>query len=627
MSGCFARIVRNYKILNQFQSCVLCSTNRTTEPILCWKQILDLKREHFLSQTFERMKVLRVSQSPGTDVVTLSLEINGKNRKLHRPADETLEKTFCRIRATLQSSDKNNKKRKHDETGGSPIEKLEVNVKLLNLDGDKCSLDEKCNEVWQRASLLEIQEEKYRVVYNPPTATMVKLPPSPLAGMTLYPSLQFDFASHQFSKFTWLRSSLNKNNMNGKKGSPTKDNWVVVSNDKLHTPSFDDVGHKFKLQVTPGSETHPANNDDVISDDVIIAEDVSGPVLPARSSYLFDCRHVHTTKKCSGDTFRMVCFNILADCYATQDFARKELFPYCPDDIIKMDYRIQLIQKELEGYHGDLICLQEVDRFVFENHLVSSMSLQNFAGALATKKQCKEGVAVFYNRDRFKLISVENKILQESLTTDEVNKDLLEKVSRNQSLKSSVLQRGSCVLLAVLQSVDAPHRHLVLANTHLFWHPRALNIRLIQMGIILNLVKEKMKTTSASLPEGGVVTPIICGDLNSKPASGLCDLMQDGNIPTNHADWYSGGITNYHGGDWSLSHDMKFVSACGKPTYTNYVTGFSDCLDYIYIDPRMLGIKQVVPHPPHHLVTMHTAIPCVTSPSDHIAQVVDLGWT
>uniref|UniRef100_H2XVP7 2',5'-phosphodiesterase 12 n=1 Tax=Ciona intestinalis TaxID=7719 RepID=H2XVP7_CIOIN len=464
---------------------------------------------------------------------------------------------------------------------------------------------------WQRASLLEIQEEKYRVVYNPPTATMVKLPPSPLAGMTLYPSLQFDFASHQFSKFFWFKRKQHE--------------WEERFANQLHTPSFDDVGHKFKLQVTPGSETHPANNDDVISDDVIIAEDVSGPVLPARSSYLFDCRHVHTTKKCSGDTFRMVCFNILADCYATQDFARKELFPYCPDDIIKMDYRIQLIQKELEGYHGDLICLQEVDRFVFENHLVSSMSLQNFAGALATKKQCKEGVAVFYNRDRFKLISVENKILQESLTTDEVNKDLLEKVSRNQSLKSSVLQRGSCVLLAVLQSVDAPHRHLVLANTHLFWHPRALNIRLIQVSLLHARISHLSIGNTSFY--SGVVTPIICGDLNSKPASGLCDLMQDGNIPTNHADWYSGGITNYHGGDWSLSHDMKFVSACGKPTYTNYVTGFSDCLDYIYIDPRMLGIKQVVPHPPHHLVTMHTAIPCVTSPSDHIAQVVDLGWT
>uniref|UniRef100_H2YAW2 Endonuclease/exonuclease/phosphatase domain-containing protein n=1 Tax=Ciona savignyi TaxID=51511 RepID=H2YAW2_CIOSA len=252
------------------------------------------------------------------------------------------------------------------------------------------------------------------------------------------------------------------------------------------------------------------------------------------------------------------------------------------------------------------------------------MSLQNFAGALATKKHCKEGVALFYKRDRFKLISVENKVLQESLENDEVNKELLERVSRNQSFKSTVTQRGSCVLLAVLQSIEDPRRHLVVANTHLYWHPRAPNIRLVQMGIVLNLVKAKVDSMLST--DGAIVTPIICGDLNSNPTSGVCDLIRDGTLPSNHADWYAGGITNYHGGDWTLSHDMSFINSCGSLSYTTYVTAFTGCLDYIFINPQQINVKQVVPHPPHNLVTMHTALPCVTSPSDHIAQVVDLEW-
>ena len=54
------------------------------------------------------------------------------------------------------------------------------------------------------------------------------------------------------------------------------------------------------------------------------------------------------------------------------------------------------------AYKADILCLQEVDRFVFENHLVSALSLKNYAGALATKMVTKEGVALFYNRSKFK---------------------------------------------------------------------------------------------------------------------------------------------------------------------------------------------------------------------------------
>ena len=45
----------------------------------------------------------------------------------------------------------------------------------------------------------------------------------------------------------------------------------------------------------------------------------------------------------------MVSYNILADLYADSDFTRSVLHPYCPPYALHIDYRKQLIVKELMG--------------------------------------------------------------------------------------------------------------------------------------------------------------------------------------------------------------------------------------------------------------------------------------
>jgi 2',5'-phosphodiesterase len=45
----------------------------------------------------------------------------------------------------------------------------------------------------------------------------------------------------------------------------------------------------------------------------------------------------------------VVSYNILADLYADSEVSRKQLFPYCPPYALNIDYRKQLIMKELLG--------------------------------------------------------------------------------------------------------------------------------------------------------------------------------------------------------------------------------------------------------------------------------------
>lgn len=45
----------------------------------------------------------------------------------------------------------------------------------------------------------------------------------------------------------------------------------------------------------------------------------------------------------------MVSYNILADLYADSEVSRTQLYPYCPPYALSIDYRKQLILKELLG--------------------------------------------------------------------------------------------------------------------------------------------------------------------------------------------------------------------------------------------------------------------------------------
>lgn len=48
-------------------------------------------------------------------------------------------------------------------------------------------------------------------------------------------------------------------------------------------------------------------------------------------------------------SFRIMSYNILADTYADSDYSKDVLFPYCPTYALDMDYRKQLILKEIIG--------------------------------------------------------------------------------------------------------------------------------------------------------------------------------------------------------------------------------------------------------------------------------------
>lgn len=473
-------------------------------------------------------------------------------------------------------------------------------------------------DAWQDGAVLQIGDVKYKVERNPPAFTELQLPRYIMAGFPVCPKLSLEFGDPGSSVFRWYREVRAGAAEPGERGlaaatatssrSLPSPAWAETGvQERVYTPSNADVGLRLKLHCTPGNGQRFGPSREL--------ESVC-PVEAGPGTCTFDHRHLYTKKVTEDPCIRTVSYNLLADTYAQTEFSRTVLYPYCAPYALELDYRQNLIQKELTGYNADLICLQEVDRAVFADSLVPALEAFGLEGVFRIKQH--EGLATFYRKSKFTLLSQHDISFQEALGSDPLHKELLEKLALNPLAQEKVLQRSSVLQISVLQSTKDPSKKICVANTHLYWHPKGGYIRLIQMAVAL----VHIRNVSCNLYPG--IPVIFCGDFNSTPSTGLYHFVINGSITEDHEDWASNGEEERC--NMSLTHLFKLKSACGEPAYTNYVGGFHGCLDYIFIDLNALEVEQVIPLPSHEEVTTHQALPSVSHPSDHIALVCDLKW-
>ena len=79
-------------------------------------------------------------------------------------------------------------------------------------------------------------------------------------------------------------------------------------------------------------------------------------------------------------------------------------------------------------------------------------------------------------------------------------------------------------------------------------------------------------------------------------------------------------------GDTALHQPFQFENACGLPQYTNYVTSFAGCLDYVFVEKTKFTTEKVVPLPTHEEVTRYIALPNTHFPSDHLPVICEIKW-
>ncbi|XP_051874911.1 2',5'-phosphodiesterase 12 [Pristis pectinata] len=536
---------------------------------------------------------------PGEAKMTISFELDGGHRRLEREQSECLRAALARIaNNVLKAQTRPKKGRKAAAAAQAQAQATAPDVSL-HLGEEAVPGDTRNAEAWQDGAVLQVGEGRYQVQRNPPTVTRLELPASILAGFPVCPQVQIEFGQPAESRFEWLREAVGT-------GTCT---WEPAASGRVFTPGNSLIGSKLKLRCSPGDGSRFGPAAELQSAGVVEA----GPGVCT-----FDSRHLFTQEAAAEALLRVVSYNILADVYAQTELSKTSLYPYCAQYALHADYRQNLIKKELSGYHADILCLQEVDKSVFTDSLSPAMDAFGYHGLFRIKEKQHEGLATFFRASKYRLLSQHDVTFSEALASDPLHTDLLQKVSANPNVKEKVLQRSTALQVCVLQSLEDSSRKVCIGNTHLYWHPKGGHIRLIQIAIAFRHLHQII---SEMYPN----TPIIfCGDFNSTPTSGLYDFVTRGSISTDHQDWSSNGEEEQC--RMSLTHSFKLISACGEPTYTNYVGGFQGCLDYIFMDVNMFEVAQVIPFPTHEEITCHLALPSVSHPSDHIALVCDLQW-
>jgi 2',5'-phosphodiesterase len=213
---------------------------------------------------------------------------------------------------------------------------------------------------------------------------------------------------------------------------------------------------------------------------------------------------------------------------------------------------------------------------------------------------------------------------------------------------------------------DGEKAALVVGNTHLFYHPLAGHVRLMQAFVVCKELDEWCRVGGDALTRNQL---IFCGDLNSCPNSGALKLLRDRKVAPDQCetwknlyeygwestDCYYSPENSCNGSDPALEDalappkgDVAFhvapptiefpdsfpqlVSGYDPiPEFSNYVVGFIETLDYIFIsdikDDRVLVVSSSAPTPTITEMQTYPAIPNEDYPSDHVSLACDFRWT
>mmetsp|Transcript_3820 Transcript_3820/g.8009 ORF Transcript_3820/g.8009 Transcript_3820/m.8009 type:complete len:840 (+) Transcript_3820:174-2693(+) len=290
----------------------------------------------------------------------------------------------------------------------------------------------------------------------------------------------------------------------------------------------------------------------------------------------------------SNITFSIASFNVLAEAYLTER-SHKNL----PDDsanvVFKPERRIKLLCNTLEKLAKtfDIICLQELDHALQETvfncfskigfgHVYaprgdSSLISTSNANISATRKQESnkkektdrtDGCATFYSLSKWKCIRNEvvhfddlaeddRPLFHDNESNFEQNeiKENESKASRKQKknkrphalsgIIASYRRRNVALLIEFEQrQVDAAiAKHVIVANTHLYWNPGYEYVKLSQAHYLLHRLKR-----FASDSAGGEGEPVVmlCGDFNSTPGSSVYNYLTKGLIDARTvAPWHN----------------------------------------------------------------------------------------
>ncbi|XP_051151507.1 carbon catabolite repressor protein 4 homolog 4 isoform X2 [Andrographis paniculata] len=335
-------------------------------------------------------------------------------------------------------------------------------------------------------------------------------------------------------------------------------------------------------------------------------------------------REVTSIIKPAGFKFSLVSYNILAQVYVKSSY-----FPHSPSRCLRWKARSQAILNVLKGLEADFLCLQEVDEFdYFYKKNMEQLGYASIYVQRSGKKQ--DGCAIFYKQNNAELVLEEtidyNDLVDivkdgKSASTDTHEKLLVNGNNDNSGVdpKCDQAERGDpndplvrlkrdCVgIMAAFRLRDPSCHHVIIANTHLYWDPEWIDVKIAQAKYLLSRLDKFKDLVSEKFDCSPPI--IVAGDFNSVPGDKVYQYIVSGTSSTEPEATEDLPTP--------LSSVYKLIG--GEPEFTNCTPGFTGTLDYIFFSPSG-DIKPVsyLQLPGLESPEVSGGLPNYVHPSDHL---------
>jgi 2',5'-phosphodiesterase len=480
----------------------------------------------------------------GTEFVTdglsfsqmvLSLHVGGKLLNFNRKSSDLISQVITRmkiscgkaLKETIKLPDESIRPSKLQKGDKSPFEELEIAF----LDSDCSALTEgTLKDVMNNAMTLRIDETIYKIIKDPPMASHLEVESHLYIGFPVVASWSCSGAPENEFSFEWRildpkHQDLVDTVHSGETFVPLRHHDGCYLEVRCFHPSYPDLHLSF---------AHP---------------DRIGEFQGTQKARLPE-----PLPETDAGVMRVSTFNILAQPYLRTPLAQDVYYTHIHKcwGITDWSRRLPLVLREMLDTNSDIYCLQEVaggaHEIQLKRALASTHDWHFFGKASLANNGNPIGVSISLRKDKFVVISEHRVNLgkgEDSLFQSMLSESEREHISANFGEKffGPVLNGLHTCAGIVHAKTIGDSRDVLIANTHLFFHPFGGHLRILQ-GVCL---MRKLAEMRDALTVRGKPLPaiIVCGDFNSRPDSGSFKIMRSGAIEADHIDWQYGKSFRY----------------------------------------------------------------------------------
>lgn len=345
---------------------------------------------------------------------------------------------------------------------------------------------------------------------------------------------------------------------------------------------------------------------------------------------------------------RVMSFNMLAPMYLHKPEYVEAVYPYCMPTYLAWNYRFQLMAKEIRAIDADIACLQEVQANKY-TELYTLFPQTEFYLTFWPKKteavsaDRSEGCALAVRKSQFELLDRNDIVLKEQLAGNLVLGQDWSSKTWAPTVNTALRKLGTVAQICTVKR-RSNGDIWAICNTHLFYHPEAEHVRLLQVAKLLEIVSKICAETGAR--------PLIVGDLNAMPNSPTLRLLEGCEIGPCDAIWSKCEDFVWKKTDpahvdvvtsdalaepaaerdpkrvkldgLDLKHDLRLKHCFPHLAWTNMDLGFMGFLDHIYIDSDLEPTQALDVPDSVRVKDRYGGLPNRCCGSDHLAVATDI---